>query len=514
MSFKTVIEQLPRIETEWVRPLDPGSYRLASFLLMRLFGLIYTLAFLSLSNQLGPLIGSDGLLPASLYLEKVARSVEGSTSAWALMPTIFWFDASDATLQAFCHLGLLLSLLLLCGLTNVFQLIALWAIYLSFNNVGQIFYGYGWEILLLECGFLAIFLAPLGRRQAPSPAALIWLYRWVLFRVIIGAGLIKIRGDSCWLDLSCMSYHYQTQPIPNPLSWYLHQLPPLFHKISVLLTLFVELVVPFFLFAPRRLRHLAGWIQIAFQFLIILSGNLSWLNWLTIALCIPCFDDAALQRIMPRRLADHIQRAPPAEIGHGRRLTIYALCILVFYLSSPPIRNMISPQQAMNRSYDPLHLVNTYGAFGHIGKKRYEIVLKGTQDHPDDDHVQWREYEFNAKPGAIDRRPALVSPYHYRLDWQIWFAAMSQYDKSPWLAHFIYKLLQNKQGALGLLAHNPFPQRAPAYIQADLYEYEFTTFADKSDAWWKRKRLGTWLGPLTAEDPELLKFLAYYGWKP
>ncbi len=512
MSFKTALEQLPRVEAEWLRPLDPGSYRLTSFVLLRLLGLVYTLAFLSLSNQLGPLIGADGLLPASQFLEKSARYFGDSASAWTSMPTLFWLDASDATMQALAHLGLLLSVLLLCGIANVFQLFALWLIYLSFNSVGQLFYGYGWEILLLESGFLAIFLAPLGTRQAPSPAALIWLYRWVLFRVILGAGLIKVRGDACWLDLTCMSYHYETQPIPNPLSWYFHHLPPIVHKLSVAATHFIELIVPFFIFAPRRLRHIAGLIQISFQGLLILSGNLSWLNYLTIALCIPCFDDRALERVLPRRLSAYIQRDPPADIGTPRRLGIYTLCILVFYLSSAPIQNMVSPDQTMNRSYDPLHLVNTYGAFGHIGKKRYEIVIKGTNDHPTDPDARWKEYQFHGKPGDINRRPALISPYHYRLDWQIWFAAMSDYKSNPWLVHFIYKLLQGNAGALGLLAENPFGATPPTFILAELYEYEFTSWDEDTEAWWQRKRLGIWLGPLSLGEPALGEFLQHYGW--
>ena len=512
MSYKTVLEQLPRVETEWIRPLDPGSYRLASFVLLRLLGLVYTLAFLALANQLGPLLGSDGLLPVSLFLEKTLRYFGAGASAWARLPTLFWFDASDATLMGLCHFGLLLSVLLLLGISHIFQLAALWAIYLSFNQVGQIFYGYGWEILLLESGFLAIFLAPLKHRQAPSPAAMMWLYRWVLFRVIFGAGLIKIRGDACWLDLTCLCYHYETQPLPNPLSWHFHQLPALFHKLSVLATHIIELIVPFFLFAPHRLRHLAGLVLIAFQLMLIFSGNLSWLNWLTIALCIPCFDDAALERVLPRHLADFVQRDPPTAMGHARRFGIYTLCILVFYLSTAPIQNMVSPQQAMNRSYDPLHLVNTYGAFGHIGKQRREIILKGTHDHPADPNARWVEYQFNAKPGDVNRMPALVSPYHYRLDWQIWFAAMSDYKSNPWLVHFMYKLLQGNQGALSLLDHNPFGDKPPAYIQADLYAYAFSAADDATEAWWQRERLSIWLGPLAVDDPALREFIDHYGW--
>ena len=512
MSYKTVLDQLPRVETEWIRPLDPGSYRLTSFIFLRFLGLIYTLAFLSLANQLSPLLGSDGLLPVPLFLEKTLRYFGDSATAWARMPTLFWFDASDKTMMALCHIGLLLSVLLLLGISHVLQLAALWVIYLSFNQVGQIFYGYGWEILLLESGFLAIFLAPLRQRRAPSPAALMWLYRWVLFRVIFGAGLIKIRGDACWLDLTCMCYHYQTQPIPNPLSWYLHHLPTLFHKLSVLSTHMIELLVPFLIFSPRRLRHLAGLILIGFQVLLILSGNLSWFNWLTIALCIPCFDDHALERILPNRLSNFIQRIPLVEMSHTRRVGVYGLCILVFYLSSAPIQNMVSPQQAMNRSYDPLHLVNTYGAFGHIGKQRREIILKGTNDHPADPNAHWHEYQFKAKPGDGDRMPVLVSPYHYRLDWQIWFAAMSDYKSNPWLVHFMYKLMQGNEGALSLIEHDPFDGKAPAYIQADLYDYEFTAADDKTGAWWKRQRLSTWLGPLSLEDPALREFIGHYSW--
>ena len=280
-------------------------------------------------------------------------------------------------------------------------------------------------------------------------------------------------------------------------------MPPIVHKLSVAATHFIELIVPFFIFAPRRLRHIAGLIQISFQGLLILSGNLSWLNYLTIALCIPCFDDRALERVLPRRLSAYIQRDPPADIGTPRRLGIYTLCILVFYLSSAPIQNMVSPDQTMNRSYDPLHLVNTYGAFGHIGKERYEIVIKGTNDNPADPDARWKEYQFHGKPGDINRRPALISPYHYRLDWQIWFAAMSDYKSNPWLVHFIYKLLQGNAGALGLLAENPFGATPPTFILAELYEYEFTSWDEDTEAWWQRKRLGIWLGPLSLGEPAL-----------
>ncbi|MGY8823793.1 MAG: lipase maturation factor family protein [Candidatus Latescibacterota bacterium] len=512
IQLRAFLNELPRVENEWITPLDPASYGLARFFLLRLLGFVYALAFFSLSQQLDGLISSDGLLPAALYLEKARVYFGDSTPTWLHLPTLFWFDSSDAALHLACYIGLALSLLLCSGFARASQLFLLWIIYLSFNGVGQIFYGFGWEILLLEAGFLAIFLAPFRRAGAPPSTAVMWLYRWLLFRVIFGAGLIKLRGDSCWWDLSCMEFHYQTQPLPHILSWYWHQLPPFAHKISALATHLVEIVVPFFLFANRRWRQPAALIQIAFQVLLILSGNLSWLNYLTIALCFACLDDEFLRRFSPARLVVYTDLQCALTRPHGHRLAIYALCISVFYLSSYPIQNMVSPQQAMNRSFDTLRLVNSYGAFGHIGKKRYEIVLLGTDDVLLGPDAEWREYEFYAKPGRTDQHPAWVSPYHYRLDWQLWFAAMSDYKSHPWIVHLLAKLLHNNANTLTLLAHNPFPDTPPAHIRADLYEYEFTSFADASDRWWKRKHLGTYLGPLAKDAPALSGFLRHYGW--
>lgn len=520
-QLRAFLNELPRVENEWIAPLDPASYGLARFFLLRLLGFVYALAFFSLSQQLDGLISSDGLLPAALYLEKARVYFGDSTPVWLRLPTLFWFDSSDVALRLACYFGLALSLLLCAGFARASQLFLLWTIYLSFNGIGQIFYGFGWEILLLEAGFLAMFLAPVGRAGTPPSTAIMWLYRWLLFRVIFGAGLIKLRGDSCWWDLSCMEHYYQTQPLPHMLSWYWHQLPPFAHKVSALATHIVEIIVPFFLFANRRWRHLAALILIAFQVLLILSGNLSWLNYLTIALCFACFDDELLRRLLrpqllgplsPARLIHYANEQSALTRPHGQRLAIYALCISVFYLSSYPIQNMVSPQQTMNRSFDTLRLVNSYGAFGHIGKKRYEIVLLGTDDELLGPDAEWREYEFFAKAGRTDRRPAWVSPYHYRLDWQLWFAAMSDYKSHPWIVHLLAKLLHNNANTLSLLAHNPFPNKAPAHIRADLYEYEFTGFADASESWWTRKRLGTYLGPLALGDAALVDFLRHYGW--
>lgn len=511
--LRAAFAELPRVEREWVTPLDPASYGTARFLLLRGLGLIYLVAFYALNQQLYGLISSEGLLPAGVFLEKARLYFGEDATPWLRLPTLFWFGASDAVLYLTSYIGLALSLSLLLGYAHALQLFVLWVIYLSFNGIGQVFYGYIWEILLLEAGFLAIFLAPFGRGPTPPSTAVLWLYRWLLFRVLFGAGLIKLRGDACWWDLTCMEYHYQTQPLPHMLSWYWHQLPPLAHKASVLATHIVELVVPFFLFATRRLRHTAALIQLVFQLLLIFSGNLSWLNYLTLILCLACFDDDFLRRLLPRPLQRYADAGLSAERGSGARLAIYALCIAVFYLSSHPIENMISPKQVMNRSFDPLRLVNSYGAFGHIGKKRYEIVFEGTDDRTLGPDAIWHAYELPAKPGDINRRPPWVAPYHHRLDWQLWFAAMSDYEKNPWLVHLCYKILRGQPSALSLIAHNPFPEQPPAYLRAELYEYEFTDSRAGNEAWWKRTRLGTYLGPLAADDPKLTEFVRHYGWK-
>ena len=529
----------------FVGALEPAhnQYWVTSFLFLRAVGGVYAVAFLALANQLAPLLGRDGLLPVHLYLDQLAAG--GSRwEGFLQLPSLMWIANGDAFMSALAWLGLALSLLLLCGYATVPLLTALWFLYLSFVNVGQLFYGYGWEILTLEAGFLALFLCPrrdgwsgLGinapglESSAPGPGnsfpdkAVIWLLRWLLYRVMFGAGLIKLRGDPCWWDLTCLVHHYETQPIPNPLSWYLHQLPSWFHQGGVLFNHVVELVAPVLIFGPRLLRTVGGLLIAAFQVLLILSGNLSWLNYLTLALCIVCFDDEQWRllgrRILPagfRVAAVHWSQG--GNVGHGvaprlarrRRYVRYALLVLVGYLSIEPVANMISPRQVMNSSFDPLHLVNTYGAFGSVGKVRREVILQGTEDAVLTDATVWKEYEFDCKPGDPERAPCVVSPYHYRLDWQIWFAAMSDYRTQPWLVHLVYKLLHGEAAVVELLGHNPFADAPPEHIRADLYEYEFTRFEDETGSWWKRRRLGEYLPAVSASNPSLIRVVQSFGW--
>ena len=497
--------------------LDPpdSTWQLSRFWFLRFLGLIYTVAFSVLVNQWLPLLGADGLLPVDLFLDRV-RQQHGGGAFWQL-PTLFWLDHSDAFMLALAWIGLGLSLLLLLGLANAVQLFALWLLYLSFCNVGQTFYAFGWEILLLETGFLAVFLAPL-KSLSPfwpkqAPIALFWLYRWLLFRLMFGAGLIKIRGDECWRQLTCLFHHFETQPIPNALSWYFHHLPPAVLKAGVLFNHFAELIVPFFYFAPRRLRHWAGAVTVLFQTTLILSGNLSWLNWLTIALCIPLFDDRCLARLSPSAIGDKLSPITALPAGSRHRLLAAALVVLIAYLSIDPALNLVSARQRMNSSFDRLNLVNTYGAFGSVGQERLEIVLEGTAAANADSAATWRPYTFKGKPGDPNSRPPLIAPYHLRLDWQIWFAAMSDYRRHPWLVHFVYKLLRDDAGALSLLGENPFPDGPPRFIRARLYRYRFAPPEAPANRWWTRQLVGTYLPPLAADNPALQQVLAAFGWR-
>jgi hypothetical protein len=413
-------------------------------------------------------------------------------------------------------MGLFLSLMALVGYANVPTLFLLWLLYLSIVHVGQVWYQFGWETQLLETGFLAIFLCPLldGRPfpRRPPPPIPIWLFRFLIFRIMLGAGLIKLRGDPCWRDLTCLAYHYETQPIPNPLSPFLHFMPLWFHKLGALYNDLCELVAPFFVFGPRKLRHLAGVLLVAFQLLLIFSGNLAFLNWLTIIPALACFDDSFWRGLFPRRIQEAAWNAKRTTAGFHRfqKVSSTALLIAVAYLGIGPLANLLSSDQVMNTSFDQLHLVNTYGAFGSVGLERTELVFEGTDDLVPDDNARWKEYEFPCKPTGLERRPCVITPYHYRLDWLLWFAAMGRPEQYPWTLHLVWKLLKNDPVTLQLLKENPFAETPPRFIRVDLYRYRFAPYGNT--AWWTRERISPWLLPLSRDDPRLREFLKSRNW--
>jgi hypothetical protein len=494
----------------------PQSYFLTRFVLLRLLGVVYLVAFAVLVVQGRALIGHDGLLPADAFLARVGERAGSGWAAFWRLPTLLWIDASDATFAAVGWIGVAVSLAVVAGFANAVMLFVLWALYLSVSHAGQLFYGYGWELQLSETGFLAMFLVPLVDARPfprrPPPAIAVWLFRWLIFRLMLGAGLIKLRGDPCWRALTCLDFHYETQPIPNPLSRLFHFAPTWTHRAGVLFNHLAELVAPWLGLGPRRLRHVAGVILVAFQLLLIASGNLSFLNWLTIVPALACFDDTFWRRILPRRLCAAAARAE-AEARPSRAGTwaAAALAALVGVLSIPVVANLLSGEQHMNESFNRFDLVNTYGAFGSVGKERYEIVLEGTDAGAPERDARWREYEWKCKPGDPARRPCWISPYHLRLDWQVWFAAMGTPEDAPWMIHLVWKLLHNDPGALGLLDGNPFPDGPPRFIRARLYRYRMAPAG--SGVWWTRADAGEWLPPVSVDDPGLTLFLRAYGWR-
>jgi len=450
-----------------------------------------TIAYITLLYQLPALFLSGGLSPIAEFM----RAVNVSPSS---LPSIFWFFTSDQALEIAAWTGLVLSVLFAAGFANVPSVFTIWLIYLSFVNSGQIFYGYGWETMLLETLFLSMFLVPAFRPGrftsfAGSPRPVIMLIRWMVFRVMFGAGLIKLRGDACWRDLTCLYYHYETQPVPNPLSWYFHHLPKEFHQLSVLYNHFVELIAPWLMLFGRRLCAAAGLSIIFFHLMLIVSGNYSWLNYLTIILCISCFDDAMLSRyLISGRAPDTV--LPTSRL---RKLIEYGAVTVVMLLSIAPTVNLLSPRQSMNASFEPLHLVNTYGAFGSITKKRYEIVLEGTDETEISPSTIWREYEFPCKPGDVNRMPCVIAPFQLRYDWQMWFAAMGPPEASSWFFALIEKMLEGNTAVLSLFSVNPFPEKPPQFIRGIYYRYQFT---DGGPQWWKRERVGLYFPPLKLSD--------------
>src|SRR5947209_5787399 len=374
-----------------IRWLQPGDYGLARLALEKSVGALFLIGFLNALNQFKPLLGERGLLPVPLFV----RAVPVKES-----PSLFFLFPNDTAFTLCSWAGIALSAAVISGIfenngwdRNGWILLAIWAaiwvLYLSFVNVGQIFYGFGWESILLEAGFYAIFLG--SSRVAPQMTA-VFLLRWLCFRVMFGAGLIKLRGDPCWQDMTCLDYHYETQPMPNALSWFFFQAPVWTHRAGVWFNHFAELIAPFGYFCPQPVASIAAVITIVFQSLIFASGNLSWLNVLTIVLAVPALDARVLAAIVP---LSPPQLQAPAMV---HRVLVTALAVLVVWLSVKPVQNMISPQQVMNTTYNPLHLVGTYGAFGGITRTRYEVVVEGTRDESLSPATQWREYEFRGKP--------------------------------------------------------------------------------------------------------------------
>ncbi|MGB6906629.1 MAG: lipase maturation factor family protein [Methyloceanibacter sp.] len=471
----------------WGRNYEPPRYDLVSFLFLRLLGLVYLAAFVSFAVQAQGLIGSHGILPVAELVDNLAGRF--GPERFFLVPMVFWLSDSDAAIQAVCWAGAGLSLLLVVNVLPRLSLFLLFVLYLSLTYAGQTFMTYQWEQFLLETGFAALLLS-----FATRPG--IWLLRWLLFRFMFMSGVVKLlSGDASWWDLSALSHHFLTQPLPTPLAWYAAQMPTGLLTFATGSMFFIELVLPFFIFAPRRLRFVAAFGFLLLEFCILITGNYNWFNFQTMLLCLPLFDDAALRSILPRRLAE-LQPRPPAP-RRVVRIIVNALALLIVFCSlvrmdlrfggSPPALAL-----TVDGWIRPLNIVSAYGLFSIMTTKRHEIVIEGSHDG-----IEWREYEFRYKPGDLSRAPPWNIPHQPRLDWQMWFAALDNPNRLRWFWRFLERLLENEPTVTALLERNPFADKPPVYVRALFYDYNFTGSEDKaSGQWWNRKLLGEYVPPV------------------
>ena len=463
----------------WGKHLEPATYEISVCWFMRSLGAIYLAAFLSLAVQVTGLVGARGILPATRFINAV-RETYGA-SAWLRLPTIFLLGSGDALLKLACIAGAIAALAVILGFARRAALVLAFVLYLSLVHVCQTFLSFQWDYLLLETGFLAIFLLPVFPR--------VWLFRWLLFRLMFLSGTAKLLShDPAWRSLTALIYDYETQPLPTRFGWYFYQLPADLQKVSCVFMFFVELIVPFLMFAPRRVRSFAATMTIALQTLIFITGNYAFFNLLAVALCLLLYDDAAF-----RRTHEAAARRPKLDIF--RRAVSAVLVAFIMLVSGLQLLDTFSghvpePAAAALNWIAPLGIVNTYGLFAVMTTSRSEIVVEGSNDGQ-----TWLEYGFRYKPGDLKRAPVWVQPHQPRLDWQMWFAALSSYQAQPWFADFVVRLLEGSPDVLALIASNPFPSAPPRYIRARVYDYKFTNFAERraTGDWWRRELKGEYL---------------------
>jgi predicted DCC family thiol-disulfide oxidoreductase YuxK len=468
----------------WGKHHEPPRYDLVAFLFLRLLGLIYVSAFVSFGVQAQGLIGSHGILPVAEWVDTIAGDL--GAERFLLAPMVFWWNASDFAIQAVYWAGAGFSLLLVCNVLPRPSLVLLYVLYLSLFYAGQDFMSFQWDTFLLETGFMSLLMS-----LATVPG--IWLLRWLLFRFIFMSGVVKLSsGDPNWWNLSALSYHLLTQPLPTPLAWYAAQLPPGVLKLATGCMLFIELCLPFLIFCPRRLRFFAAFGILLLQGCILLTGNYNWFNLQTMLLCLVLFDDAAIRKTVPGLLVRLLPS--PMENPWSRRLTVIVVnslgALIVFcgvvqmdqrFGGDPP-----AVAQTINRFIEPLRIANAYGLFAVMTTQRDEIVIEGSYDGLD-----WREYEFRYKPGDVTRRPLWNIPHQPRLDWQMWFAALDDPKGLAWFSRFLQRLLENESSVLALLEQNPFPDKPPLYIRAQFYEYQYADAEERSKGLrWHRRLLG------------------------
>ena len=501
----------------WGQDVRPPTYLWARRWFLRALGLIYLIAFVSLSVQVEGLVGSNGVSPVSQFLPAAHEQL--GPHAYSFLPTLCWFNSSDAFLHFLCGGGVVLSLLLIFEVAQVLCLVTLFVFYLSLTVAGQTFLSFQWDILLLETGFLAIFFAPwhlwtkknllrLGSATpaaAPVSRAALFFLKVLLFKLMVMSGVVKLTsGDDCWWNLTALDYHYWSQPLPTIFGWWADQHPEWFKHFSVAFCLAVEIIAPSFIWAPRRLRLIAAGFMIFLQAVIALTGNYCFFNLLAVALCLLLIDDAAIRG---RRMAT----TAVGDRGYNRHDRAWRLSasvgVIVIVVTLPingwliftafkPDAQWPRPLAFVYGKLEPFRIVNGYGLFRVMTKDRREIVIEGSTDG-----IEWLPYEFKWKPGGVMRAPGWCAPHQPRLDWQMWFAALGTPRENPWFIQLMICLLEGKPQVARLLARNPFPQTPPRFVRATFYRYRFTTSSEhrQSGAWWKRQELGEYLRPVSLQ---------------
>ena len=462
-----------------------NTYELVSALFIKLLALIYFIAFASFSSQIIALAGQDGILPLVDLLEQA--DTRFGWKRFLAFPTVFWINAGDTALTAVTWLGCAFAVLVFLNYKTRFSLIVLYLLYLSVYHAGQTFMNFQWDYLLLEAGFLAIFLTPNSR-------VIILLYRWLLFRLRFLSGLSKVlSNDPGWAGLSALVYYFETQPLPHTGAWYAHQLPEWILILATAATLFIELVVPFMMFMPRKYRFIAAWLTIGLQILIIMTSNHNWFNILTIILCLFLFDDKAIERVLPASVCTWLlEQKQMSTISAYLRMPSYVFAGIIVVTSSVQIGEMISGTRVSGQSGQVINyierwaLVNKYHVFPTVNQQRIELIIEGTADG-----VTWLPYRFRYKPGELDKPPTVVIPHQPRLDWMVWFVPLNPVFTS-WFESFLGRLLENSPEVIALMEHNPFPHAPPIAVRVQAFEYNFTEFDEHaaSGHWWKSRYLG------------------------
>jgi hypothetical protein len=464
------------------------DYTVIAHLFPRLLGFIYFFAFGAFIFQIKGLIGSQGILPVTEYLNAI-RNHYGRRCYYKL-PSLFWINSSDTALLSVVVGGTVLSIFLILGIYPAIMLLLLYFLYLSIDSVGQDFLSFGWEGFLLETTFYAFLLS-----LTDIPNFAVWIgLNLLLFRFHFQAGAVKIQsGDMTWRDMSALSYHYQTQPLPNTAAWYIHKMPMWFHKASSFLMFIFELILPFGIFLTEDIRNVVFIGLFGLQLTIWATGNFSYLNHLTMVLTTILLNNNLLLYLYPFQTV-----YSPTPLYLDIVLTLIgslftALQLLRLWTHFFPDRDFIRWLDWLA----PFNLICRYGIFAVMTTKRYEIIIEGS----DDNHV-WKEYLFKFKPSEISRRPRRVSPYQPRIDWQIWFLPFTSFNQELWFQLFLLQLLKGNPVILKLLRGNPFPNQPPKYIRALAYEYTFTSFAERRETgnWWSRHYIGEYSPTLSLKN--------------